>query len=108
MSPFLMHWIVPLVTLIIAILLQKVIASKASGKAKFIIPVLFFIIIIGYNLQGIILYYKSGTFNERFCFLKHAALFYTFICLIRCACFSFSFNSLSSRSCKFVLYDTGS
>lgn len=55
MSPFLMHWIVPLVTLIIAILLQKVIASKASGKAKFIIPVLFFIIIIGYNLQGIIL-----------------------------------------------------
>lgn len=53
MSAFLMHWIVPLVTLIIAIILQKIIASKASGNAKFIIPVLFFIITIGYNLLGI-------------------------------------------------------
>lgn len=55
MSAFLMHWIVPLVTLIIAIILQKIIASKASGNAKFIIPVLFFIIIIGYNLLGVTL-----------------------------------------------------
>lgn len=50
-----MHWIIPLITLIIAILLQKVIASKANANAKFIIPVLFFIVMIVLNLSDITL-----------------------------------------------------
>lgn len=53
MSAFLMHWITPLVTLIIAIVLQKVIASKAGGNSKFIIPILYLVIVIIFDILDI-------------------------------------------------------
>ncbi|MHD0396690.1 hypothetical protein ACY2DA_02245 [Staphylococcus simulans] len=55
MSALWMHWIIPLITVIIAMVLQKVIASKANANTKFIIPVLFFIVLIVYYLLGITL-----------------------------------------------------
>ncbi|MCD8915975.1 hypothetical protein K2V61_10500 [Staphylococcus simulans] len=48
MTENVMHWVIPILTLIIAVILQKLVASKLGGNWKFIVPVIYLIVMIGF------------------------------------------------------------